>query len=92
MRKSSSVVRLALATGLCAAAFSLSGCLSGEDSQHAEFLHNPTPLLDTYSESRAEMSNRTATVLDTNFRIFNDDMRRFFLMDRPRRAGYLLPY
>ncbi|MFG0292467.1 MAG: hypothetical protein ACIAQF_12000 [Phycisphaerales bacterium JB065] len=92
MRKSSSVVRLALATGLCAAAFSLTGCLSGEDSQHAEFLHNPTPTLDTYAESRAEMNNRTATVLDTNYRLLNEELSRFFLLERPRRGGYPIPY
>ncbi len=92
MRKSSSVVRLALATGLCAAAFSLTGCISGEDSQHSQFLSNPTPVLDTYAEGRSDMNNRRSTVLDTNFRRLNHELETVFLLDRPRRGGYPIPY
>ncbi|MFU8827841.1 MAG: hypothetical protein ACNA8P_00215 [Phycisphaerales bacterium] len=92
MRKTSPVVRVALAAGLCAMSLSLAGCITGADSRHREFLANPTPDLDTYAESRAEMDNRAATTLDTNFRMFNDDLDRLFFMDRPMRGRYPIPY
>lgn len=92
MRKSSSVVRVSLAAGLCAMSLSLVGCITGADARHAEFLGNPTPDLDTLAMSRAEMDNRAATTLDTNFREMNDALDRMFFMDRPMRGGYPIPY
>lgn len=92
MRKSSSVARLALAAGLCAGSLLLTGCITGADARHAEFLSNPTPELDTFAESRAEMDNRVARTLDTNFRRFNHELDKVFFMDRPMRGGYPIPY
>ncbi len=92
MRKSSSVVRVSIAAGLCAMSLSLVGCISGVDSRHAEFLGNPTPDLDTFAQTRAEMDNRAATTLDTNFRRFNHELDKVFFMDRPMRGGYPIPY
>lgn len=92
MRKSTLVVRAAVVTGLCAMSLSLVGCRGGADSRHAEFLGNPTPDLDTYAETRADINNRHTTVLDTDFRRLNYEMDKFFLIDRPRRGGYPIPY
>lgn len=92
MRKSSPVVRAALIAACGAMGLSLTGCITGANSSHREFLANPTPDLDTYAESRAEMDNRTATTLDTNFRRFNDELDRLFFMDRPMRGRYPIPY
>lgn len=92
MRKTTVATRIAAAAGLCAISFTLVGCISGADERHAEFLSNPTPDLDTYAETRNEMDNRAATVLDTNFRRLNDDLDRVFFMDRPMRGRYPIPY
>jgi hypothetical protein len=92
MRKSSSVARLALAAGLCAGSVLLTGCISASDSQHAEFLNNPTPTIKTLAEVPAEISNRRAKTLDIDFRRMNMEIDDFFLLDRPRRGGYPIPY
>jgi len=92
MRKSTLTTRIAVAAGLCAMSFTLAGCITGADARHAEFLGNPTPDLDTYAETRNDMDNRAATVLDTNFRRLNDDLDRIFFMDRPMRSRYPIPY
>lgn len=92
MRKSSVVARVAVGVGLCAMSLSLAGCITGADSRHRAFLSNPTPDIDSLAETRAEMDNRAATVLDTNWRIFNRELDKAFFMDRPMRGGYPIPY
>lgn len=44
-----------------------------------------TPELDTRSQRSADITNRIAITTDTNLRLFNEDLGRALLMDRPSR-------
>ncbi len=74
-----------------AAALVAGGC--GSDSQVSRIRSNPTPELDTLSQRPDDIDNRIAITNDTNLRMFNYDLGRFFLLDRPSRlSNYSPPY
>ena len=70
---------LALGSGL---ALLSTGC-----SANSDFRSNPTPELDTLSQRHEDIDNRLTITSDTNFRILNEDIGRFFLLDRPSRLS-----
>lgn len=92
MRKSNVVARVAAVAGMCAVSFALVGCTSSADSRHAEFLANPTPDLKGFAVTQTDVSNRHATIYDTNFRKLNHELGKVFFMDRPMRGEYPIPY
>ena len=92
MRKSTVVARVAALAGMCAASFALVGCTSSDDARHAEFLANPTPDMMGFAVTRSDVSNRHATIYDTNLRKMNHELGKAFFMDRPMRGEYPIPY
>lgn len=71
--------------GWCA----LSGC-SGSGTSTADFRNNPTPRIMGAAKTGDEVANAFAYNNDTQWRLFNEDVARFFLLDRPNR-GYPNP-
>lgn len=65
----------------------LGACASDDYSYTAakEIQGNATPNLDTLSQRRVDIDNTIAVTFDTNGRLFNEDMGRFWLLDRPSR-------
>ncbi|MCC6428054.1 MAG: hypothetical protein IT435_14690 [Phycisphaerales bacterium] len=53
----------------------------------AEIRDNATPELDTLHQRRVDMDNTIAVTMDENGRMFNEDMGRFWLLDRPSRLS-----
>ncbi len=76
--------RLFLGASLLAPAM-LVGCASGDysDQLAAEVRSNPTPELDTLSQRHQDIENSIALTVDENWRMFTQDMGRFWLLDRP---------
>lgn len=66
----------------------LAGCDSTGGRKHAYRL-NPSPEVDTLSQSHDEIENAVTISYDYNFRSFNQDLGRFWMTDRPSR---LTPY
>lgn len=71
----------------------LAGCSSFDSrpsyQEAANIRWDPTPELDNLSMRRVDMDNRAALIMDTNLRMFNEDVDRALLLDRPSR---LTPY
>lgn len=66
----------------------LSGC-STKDSWRA----NPTPGVDTAGMTSDVVANNMVNFTDTNLRLLNEDLGRFFFFDRPMRlAKRTIPY
>lgn len=88
-----SLTRTAL-LALCGAAFVPGfGCANGGDPHVGRFRNNPTPVLHTPGQTGVESANRMALTRDTNGRLLNADMGRFWLTDRPSRlAKEPIPY
>ena len=61
------------------------GCASEDYSYEAarEIRGNATPNLDTLTQRRVDIDNAVAVTFDTNGRLFNEDLGRFMLFDRP---------
>ena len=62
------------------------GCSSSSDYSEklaSEVRSDPTPSLDTLSQRRTDMDNAIAVTEDENWRMFNQDLGRFWLLDRP---------
>jgi ABC-type uncharacterized transport system auxiliary subunit len=66
----------------------LGGCDSSGGRKHAYRL-NPTPELDTQAQRRDDIDNQLTLTNDTNLRILNEDVGRFWLLDRPSRMSKL---
>ncbi|MCG3123033.1 MAG: hypothetical protein GIKADHBN_01441 [Phycisphaerales bacterium] len=83
-------VRALLVVGFSAVAVAaLGGCKSQDYSYEAaeEIRGNATPELDTLYQRRVDMDNAVALTMDENGRMFNQDMGRFWLLDRPSRLS-----
>jgi len=67
-----------------AAAGTLVGCSTGDYNEDLanEVRSDLSPELDTMYERRTDMKNREALVIDENLRLLNEDLSRFFLMER----------
>ena len=68
----------------------LGGCASNPArEQLSEIRGNPTPELDTPTQTRDDIDNQLTVTFDTNLRSLNRDLGVLFLLDRPSR---LSPY
>ncbi|MBL8764620.1 MAG: hypothetical protein JNM07_10170 [Phycisphaerae bacterium] len=63
------------------------GCQSESERQLAEIRRNPTPELDTLSQRHDDIDNTLTVMADENFRMLNEDLGRFWLLDRPSRLS-----
>ncbi|TVQ65533.1 MAG: hypothetical protein EA379_00010 [Phycisphaerales bacterium] len=90
---SSSRARRAVAAFSLAGLFvALAGC-SAQEQRLASYRSNPTPEIDTRSQRPDDINNRLTITNDTNLRLFNEDLGRLFLMDRPSRLSrQRIPY
>ncbi len=61
----------------------LGGCTSS--AEHQDVITNPSPLVMTESLTKDGVLNQTAVTMDENWRLFNSDWARFWLLDRPSR-------
>ena len=62
------------------------GCDSTGGRIHGYRL-NPTPEVDTLSQSHDEIENAVTVAYDYNLRSLNQDVGRFWLTDRPSRLS-----
>ena len=65
----------------------LAGC-AGSDTAAARYAavrDNPTPELDTLHQRPVEIDNKMALTFDENWRMFTQDLGRFWYTDRPSR-------
>jgi ABC-type uncharacterized transport system auxiliary subunit len=76
--------RRAIPVALAASALLLAAC-GPHAGRTAAYRMNPTPELQTLGQTRDDVDNRLTITNDTNFRALNEDIGRFFLMDRPSR-------
>jgi hypothetical protein len=67
------------------AAACLAGCTTGAPHNHHRIQGNLTPEVDTLYQRRVDMDNRVSLTFDENLRMFNQDLGRFWLTDRPSR-------
>ena len=73
---------LPLVAGACAAA--LAGC-ADPLSRDAMIRYSPTPELDTLYQRPVDIANAYTIMDDENWRMFTQDLGRFFYTDRPSR-------
>ncbi len=59
------------------------GCSS--NPEHQDVIADPSPLVMTESLTGDGVLNQTTATIDENWRLFNSDWARFWLMDRPSR-------
>ena len=86
VRGNKSVVRAGVAMALAGVAVVVGGCAGpNSESKAQELRANATPELDTLSQRRTDMNNETAVTFDENGRMFNEDLQRLMLFDRPSR-------
>lgn len=78
--------RVCVAAGLGATAL-LALCASGcsKGGRVDAYRLDPTPNVDTMSETPDEIANKTTATFDTNFRELNEDLGRLLYLDRPSR-------
>ncbi|HVZ93203.1 MAG TPA: hypothetical protein VG797_01710 [Phycisphaerales bacterium] len=77
--------RVMMGVASIAALAGLVGC-SAHESQAARFRSNPTPEIDTTGQTKDEVANKLTIVADTDWRMFNEDLGRMFLLDKPSLA------
>ena len=72
----------------------LVGCASGPAAKRdAAVRSNPTPELETLSQRLIDVDNMQAITVDEDLRMANEDINRFFLLDRPSRlARWRMPH
>lgn len=79
--------RSAALTVLSLSAFALlaaGGCYSDySESAAADIRWDPSPNMDTLYQRPVDVENSLAVMSDTNWRMFNQDLGRVFLLDRP---------
>ena len=91
----SNTARKSIAATLGAAALLLGGCSSGPPTSYqraAQIRDNPTPQLVTLSQREVDLKNDWALMVDENMRMMREDIRRFWLINRPSRlTRYPIP-
>lgn len=77
--------------GLVVAALALGGCTGGSAVQQEadKYRWDPSPEVDTLTERPDDMLNTIAITNDTNLRMLNEDLGRFWLFERPSRLSPL---
>jgi hypothetical protein len=64
----------------------LSGCYIGDPADRTNSIRtDPSPNLETLYQRNEDRANAVSLTTDTNWRMFNEDMGRFWLLDRPSR-------
>jgi hypothetical protein len=78
---------VALVVSAAAAAALLAGCGGSNTAaaRDAMVRANPTPELDTLYQRPVDIDNRITLVEDENWRMFTEDLGRFWLFERPSR-------
>ena len=85
MSRCRSCLKLSSPIGILALAL-LAGCSGNkQEAKLAELRSNPSPELDTLHERPADIDNSLTVTADENWRMFNEDLGRFWLLDRPSR-------
>lgn len=82
----SRTLRLATFVPAILAGLALVGCGTNQ-GRTDEYRLNPSPELDTLSQSHDEIENAVTISYDYNFRQLNSDMGRLFMTDRPSRLS-----
>lgn len=84
--------RTVAALTLAAAAAMTVGCSSTSGPRHAgdisSIRSNPSPAMHTLAGRKTDAYNRRTVTVDTNLRMFTEDMERFWLLDRPSRLTF----
>lgn len=65
----------------------LSGCCCTGNERLDAVRWDPSPNIDTMSERPEDMENAMTVTADENMRMFNEDMGRLFMFDRPSRLS-----
>ncbi|MCA9312613.1 MAG: hypothetical protein KDA21_15470 [Phycisphaerales bacterium] len=85
MRNNRSISRKTLTVALLAGGvLALAGCNSGTTGK---IYSDPTPALDTTSQTDYEIKNQLVIHRDTNLRMFWEDIGRMWMTDRPSRLS-----
>ena len=85
MRNMRTTTRILLpAAGLAGLVALGGGCKS---STSASINHDPTPALDTLSQTDFEVENALVLQRETNFRMIWEDLGRIWMTDRPSRLS-----
>jgi len=71
------------ALALVATGVAIAGC--GYDSRWEELKFDPTPELATLHQTHVDTQNSYAIMSNENWRMINQDLLRFFYLDRPSR-------
>jgi hypothetical protein len=79
-------LRLASLVPVALAVLALAGCGTNE-GRTTSYRLNPTPDVDTLSQSHEEIENAVTISYDYNFRQLNSDLGRVFMTDRPSRLS-----
>lgn len=74
-----------LSAAMLAAGTGLVGCESDSAQRERLVRNNLTPELDTLHERPSDIDNAITITFDENGRMFNEDLGRFFLLNRPSR-------
>ncbi|MBL8964566.1 MAG: hypothetical protein KF787_11135 [Phycisphaeraceae bacterium] len=79
----------AVIVGLLGTSLCVGGCASQDYSHQAaaEIRANATPELDTLYQRPVDIDNAIALTFDENGRMINQDLGRFWLLDRPSRLS-----
>ena len=81
-------IRPALALALLVAGSLGAGCAGNTAAaRDAQVRANLTPELKTLSQRPIDVDNRTTLTFDENSRMANEDLQRFWLIDRPSRLA-----
>ncbi|MCU0688663.1 MAG: hypothetical protein MUE97_02825 [Phycisphaerales bacterium] len=82
-RSRQSAARLVLPLAVCAVVGVFGGC--AQTAQHQDVLSDPSPQEVGSTTRTVDIQNTMAYTVDTNLRLIQSDMGRFWLMDRPSR-------
>lgn len=83
MQSSTASRRLIVVATLAFGLAGVAGCSSS--SQYDQVKADPTPNLDTLYQRPQDVDNAMTVTFDENGRMFNEDLGRFWLTDRPSR-------
>lgn len=79
------VSRIRLVGAALVATAGLVGCESESANRDKLIRNNLTPELDTLHERPSDIDNAIAITMDENGRMFNEDLGRMWLLNRPSR-------
>jgi hypothetical protein len=75
-------------SGFALAGLIAAGCSSNTaEGRDSKVRHNLTPELSTLQQRPIDWDNRATLTIDENLRMANEDLTRFWLLDRPSRLA-----